>query len=67
MKCPECESEAIVLLEKSADTERPGWRHHHGRCRQCGALVWWSSPIGAVDVVPKTGAHQCGFFSAPAT
>ena len=67
MKCPTCKSDQIDVMEKTADAERDGWRHHHGQCRQCRTMLWWSAPIGAVDGVPKTGVHQCAFFAPPST
>jgi hypothetical protein len=69
MKCPQCQSGDIEVVEKSAgaDEERPGYRHHHGKCRKCHAMLWWSAPIGVTDAVVKAGAHECAFFKPAAS
>ncbi len=67
MKCPKCKSVDIEVMEKTAAAERAGWRHHHGRCRHCQTMLWWSAQIGAIDGVPQTGVHQCAFFAPAAT
>jgi hypothetical protein len=64
-KCPRCKSDEIDVMEKTAAAQRAGWRHHHGQCRQCLTMLWWSVLIGGVDVVPKIGVHQCAFFAPP--
>lgn len=67
MNCPKCNSDQIEVMEKTVAVERAGWRHHHGHCRQCRTMLWWNAPLGAVDSVPKTGVHQCAFFSPAAS
>ncbi len=62
MNCPQCQHDDIEVMEKSAPAERPGWRHHHGSCRRCKAMLWWNAPAAAKDAILKTGAHECAFF-----